>query len=335
MLPIGGVTAIISIIIILIHSLVTRVAKLLHWPIENNWHRLMLRKDQLLAMVTVCISASLIFGISSTVISAGLKKDNNNLTLARNLMFTCPTPTIKDGVPAVILRLDDVQAFGWTEISMMIIKDAANAGFPVTAGVIPKKLEKDTRITKFLKDYQCAIELAQHGYDHIPDTEDPNLGEFALIGFEEAQKRLQKGRKMLQKYSNEPIDIFIPPHNQLSEGSIKALAEKNFTIISSDGTNFLDSSTATYDFIKNTIIPADTVISDCKEGFSRGDLLCVINLHPQDFAKDANSADPVLYAEYLKILDWLVEEDISVLTMRRALSNQSKLSADIQNEQQP
>jgi hypothetical protein len=325
MLPIGGVTFIISIIVILIHSLVVGASKLFRWPLGNKWSQLLLQKEQLLAMITICLVIAVIAGISSQVISIGLTQDNNNLAIARNLMFTCSPPTLKDGETAVILRLDDVQAFGWTEISIMMIKDASKAGFPVTAGVIPEKIDQDVRTAEFLLDYGCTIELALHGYDHAPNADNPDLGEFALIGFEEAQIRLIKGRKILQKYSDEPIDIFIPPHNQLSGEAIEALAETNFTIISSAGAHFLDYDTATYDFIENTIVPAKAVIADCEEGFSRGDLLCVITLHPQDFAKDINSVDPVLYAEYLKILEWLVKKEIPVITLREALARQSEL----------
>lgn len=331
MFPIGGATVIISLAIILVYSLVKGAARLFGRPLKNNWYRLTSLKDQQLAMITICLVMFIVIGISIQIVSIALGKENSSLAFARDMIFECPAPVLKEGVPAVILRLDDVQAFGWSNISMMMIKDAAAAGFPITAGVIPKDIEDDIRISKFLSNHRCVIELAQHGYDHVYSAKDHSLGEFATIDLKEAQKRLIKGRNILKKYTDEPINVFIPPHNQLSDGSVAALASTGFTVISSGDGGFLDYDTSTYDFIENRLVPAETVITDCIERFSQGDLLCIIILHPQDFAKDIGSADPILYAEYQKILAWLTKNDMPVITLREALSRKSELSPNTEN----
>jgi hypothetical protein len=269
---------------------------------------------------------------ATTVIYFGAREENNNLAVLEDFLFECPTPTVRSGDTAVVLRLDDVQAYGWTDVSVRMIEDTAAAGFPLTAAVIPKDLGTDPRITDTLRDYDCVVEMALHGFDNAYDVYTPDSrGEFAAISYEEAQQKLAAGREILTNYSNDPMDVFIPPHNQLSDGARAALSASGFSIISSEGERYFDYDTATFDFLNDTFVPAATVIRDCEERFARGDNLCVIMLHPQDFVRPDLSLDTERYAEYRKILEWLTAANLPVITMNEAARQNRDLSLFTRN----
>jgi hypothetical protein len=128
---------------------------------------------------------------------------------------------------------------------------------------------------------------------------------------------------LLKQYTNDPVDIFIPPHNELSSGAAEALASTDFSIVSSRGDQVLDYDTASFNFLSDTFVPANSVIDDCNSRFELGDSFCVIMLHPQDFADGDAELDESRYAEYGKILAWITEQNLPVVSMSQAARKQT------------
>jgi peptidoglycan/xylan/chitin deacetylase (PgdA/CDA1 family) len=329
MTPVGGITAILSIIIILVRNTYVGIARVVHITRNRNDARKLTSYQRvLLSCVVLTLTVAAVSYSASIVLYYG-SLEKNNLVLAHKLLYPCKPITLQPGTRGVILRLDDVQAYGWSDVSIKIMEDTLARNMPIMASVIPLHLETDSNITQFIEDNDCAIEIGIHGYDNItyidPKT-NSHYGEFALLDTETARNKIEKARSTISKYTKQPLKVFIPPDNQVSEGALTALQEEGLTIITSEGEEYFDYDAATYDFLNKTFIPASTVIQDCEAVFDRGDSLCVIMLHPQDFVDKGGSINTDRYAEYTKILDYLQSEKIPVLTFDEAAKRNMGMS---------
>ena len=100
-----------------------------------------------------------------------------------------------------MLRLDDVQAYSWRDISIQMIRDAYKFNAPTVAWVIPEKLADDRRMVQFLKRENCNIELAMHGWNHFGTPSETAklkyITEFWDIGYDEARDKIIKAKNTL------------------------------------------------------------------------------------------------------------------------------------------
>ena len=126
---------------------------------------------------------------------------------------------------------------------------------------------------------------------------------------EEALNRILAGRDVMETIFREPVYTFIPPHNMYSDGTMAALAEAEIPLVSSEGEAYFDYDATTFDFADDELVRSRSVIRACEEKFEDGEV-CVIMLHPQDFA-DGQELNPTKYEEYLDLLEWIEEENIS------------------------
>ncbi len=329
MTPVGGITAIVSILIIVVRNMYVGIAKVLHIKPTKKEVRKLTSYQRILAscVVLTLVVAGITYSASVVLYYGTLEK--NNLVIAHRLLNPCKPITLQSGTQGVILRLDDVQAYGWSDVSMKIMQDALTRNMPIMASVIPLYLETDSNITRFIEDNDCAIEVGIHGYDnitYIDPVTNSHYGEFALLDTEAARIKIEKARAAIGAFTKQPLNVFIPPDNQVSEGTITALREAGITVITSEGTEYFDYDAATYDFLNKTFIPASTVIQDCEATFDRGDSLCVIMLHPQDFVRGDGSIDTDRYSEYTKILDYLEANRIPVLTFNEVVKRNMGIS---------
>jgi hypothetical protein len=208
---------------------------------------------------------------------------------------------------SIILRIDDVQAQSWSDISMQMIEDATQRDMKLSLGIIPHGLENDHDLTLFLKKHRSHLEFALHGWGEG----DPEY-EFVALSTEEADHKISRALNDLRALTKRPPATFIPPNNIYSEGTYQALVEHGFTIISSRGEGFFDYTAKTYEFEKKILIPNDEVLFDCMRGLDEKNL-CVIMIHPQDYARGSR-IDEEKYALYIDLLERLSDLDARFVT---------------------
>jgi len=206
----------------------------------------------------------------------------------------------------VVLRIDDIQAYGWNSIQEAIIRDSLERKVTLSLGVIPNRFEEGGMIYNLLKDNRCELEIALHGFNH-------NDNEFVNISYEEAKQKIEWGLENLKEI--EPnIVTFIPPGNGFSEEPGKIIKEK-FRINSAYAWNSKYGTTQTsYDWEELKLVPYEEIIEGCEKDFSAGKV-CVIMIHPQDYAT-GGKLDLKKYQNYLGLIKGLKEINANFVNFR-------------------
>lgn len=264
-----------------------------------------------------------------SIIHTAVNNTNNNtlFSIIRNpwCVDTIDEPVLRKGDKIVVLRLDDVQAFAWSDISMRMIRDAYSYNAPVVAGVIPETLSEDIRLGNFLKREHCNIEVAIHGWDHLGR---PGIGwlgfmtEFGEITYADAKEKIAKGIKELKKYNGNTAPVtFIPPFNLMSNDAKIAAADLSIKIISSIGSWTYDYHTTTFNFDQKRVIPVGAIVSDCEKSFEESSI-CVIMIHPQDYTNSEKKLDEELYRDYyIHLLEELQKKNVKFATFKQIYSS--------------
>ncbi len=234
-------------------------------------------------------------------------------------------PSNLDDKKLVVLRLDDVQAYSWRDISIQMIRDAQRYNAPIVAWVIPKNLTEDHILTKFLKRENCNIEIAMHGWDHsgigLDGAQKNYITEFGNISYLDARSRIDMGKQVLEGVSGRSIMSFIPPFNITSAEAKRAISDAWIHILSTIGTWSYDYHSTTYNFDKKRIIPATEILSSCENLFSRNGV-CVIMMHPQDYANTDETMDVEFYNKYyIAMLKNLSEMGVVFVTFEDLIKN--------------
>lgn len=212
----------------------------------------------------------------------------------------------KSDKKTIVLRLDDVKAFQYEDITKKITNDVLSRDMSITFALIPKDLNRDLKflywINKVKKDPK--VEIALHGYLH-------ESREFAELSEEDAYNKLIKGKQILKETINIVPITFIPPENEYSSGTEAALQEAGFKIVSATENEYkededfvyLGYNSQTYEFDDKKFVPAEEVIKRCNSIFEKQDV-CVIMIHPQDFLEPTDhSINLEKYQELTKTLD--------------------------------
>jgi hypothetical protein len=257
--------------------------------------------------------------MSGFIVDTAISDSRNNATLLADFLHVCiPVKEVGNTERIAVLRLDDVQAYGWTDIAIKMMDDAAKRGMPVAAGVIPKDLSTDPRIVKYLKQNDCNLEIAMHGYDHgLASDMDTETPEFGMLSAAEAIRRVDDSLRILRRITDQKIVTFIPPQNRISVAAADAITVRGLTILSAEGENTYDYHAATWNFSDDSFVPATAVLLQCEVAWEEGPL-CVIMLHPQDFAAADGSIDEERYKHYISLLNGLRIRHAAVMTFARA-----------------
>lgn len=240
-------------------------------------------------------------------------RGETNFDIMADVFFPCEPLPVNKGHKMAVLRVDDIQAFVWTNISEKIINDAYVREIPLVLGVIPKDLKEDGDFYKFLRKRRCHFEIAQHGWEHNVG-DDGVTPEFRGKTKKEASEMIAKGKKIIEALSREKVTTFIPPNNEYSEGTKEALKDAKIQFVSSEGKEYFDVDTSVYNYDTDSLTPADKIISDCENEFMESNL-CVIMAHPQDFA-DGNRLNEEKYKIYTELLDKLQNSSVSFVRFK-------------------
>lgn len=208
-------------------------------------------------------------------------------------------------IPTIILRMDDIGANRYSDTRFVLVDEIIAKNISLVLGVIPDNLEQDIPLVKALQTYAAhpKIEIAQHGYEHASN-------EFENMSEEDAAEAIDKGRAILMKDIGVVPFTFIPPSNSYSKGTINALKQKGFHVISAkedeyrfDGTLFfVGKNVETYDFYHQRFIPAEEILQTCTDHLLLTHL-CVVTIHPQDFLNEQFELETQQFTEFLNMLD--------------------------------
>ena len=229
----------------------------------------------------------------------------------------------EDNQAKIILRLDDVGAFQYYDITTKITDEVLSRNMSLSLGLIPRSLNKDFKFIYWINSVKDdpRIEIALHGYIHEGQ-------EFQNLTEEEAYDRLIKGKEMLLEDIQIIPTTFIPPENLYSYGTKNALVNSGLKIISADENEFgnynkliyLGYNAQTYDFQKERFISVDEIFKSCDASLSKNGL-CIIKIHPQDYLEsDHKTINPERYNEFLKLLDGIEQRKIETKTFSGILN---------------
>ncbi len=289
----------------------------------------------LVSLLKIIFSVSIIvsviyftWGNLFALFSGYLIEDRSIFSLGRDqfCISQVHTPANLQGKKLVVLRLDDVQSYAWRDISIRMIRDAYGFNAPIVAWVIPKNLGEDLTIMKFLKREHCNIEIAMHGWDHsgtgVNTLQIRYKTEFWDASYDEARNRIHMGKEILEPLSGKPIISFIPPFNIVSAEAVRAAKDEWIEVTSSIWTGVYDYHSTTYNFDKKRIVPVTEVLKSCENAFIKNGL-CVIMMHPQDYANSDKTLDEDAYRDYyLAMLASLAkDENVVFVTFENLIKN--------------
>lgn len=206
----------------------------------------------------------------------------------------------------IILRVDDIQGFVLRDIQKEIINDSLDRGYTMTLGVIPSGLIEDRELLRFLIDRRGKIEIALHGLDN-------EFNEFNSLSYEDALEKIEDGLAFLS-FLEPHIITFIPPNNEYSESTFKVLNEKGILLSAGYWNSEYGFNATTYNWDDKEIVSYEEILNECKKSLDENGL-CVVMIHPQDFATD-DVIDNEKYDNYLRFLDGIEGLDANVINFR-------------------
>ena len=258
----------------------------------------------LLAVTILAMVALLIFFSATRLVSFAISGETN-ADLLSSVLYPCESPPIATSSKMAILRLDDVQAYAWADIALRMMDDARERDIPLVLGVIPKGLRDDASTYTYLREHRCFHEIAQHGWDHGEET-GGEAPEFLESEYDDALKDISRGKAELETLAREKLTSFIPPNNEISSDTRRALETLEMPVISSAGTGRFDFHATTFDYHTDVLLTSERVLEDCAKRTAASDL-CVVMMHPQEFATDGR-VDEAKYRIYVDVLDGLAQQ---------------------------
>lgn len=270
------------------------------------------RLRSLSAPVLLVLVAALILYAATRLLGFAIEGETN-ADLLVSALHPCESTPIATTSKMALIRLDDVQAFAWAQVSTRLMDDARERGIPLVLGVIPHGIEDDRTMYEYLRQHRCFHEIAQHGWDHGMETQG-EVPEFRDAGYDEAHADITRGRRILETLARERLTAFIPPNNEMSPDAYRAVEEAGIPVVSSAGVGRFDFHATTFDYRDDVITSAPEVLSDCAARTEAHDL-CVVMVHPQDFTT-AGGIDEAKYRIYLDVLDGLAREGYTFVRFR-------------------
>jgi len=251
-------------------------------------------------------------------------QNSYNASLVSVSSSTCRQPVTIGFRNKIVLRIDDVQTAWLTDVQKRMILDAEERGLFVSLGVIPATTDPNEKFFSFLKSKTCMSEIALHGWDHsYPDGK----GEFARLDKETANEKIVRGKRHLESIFGVKTNVFIPPYNEISKGTLEALEENGFEVISALGESAFDFDVTTFDFNEMAHVGADEILADCSYYFEEQGY-CIIMIHPSDFIT-AGVFDNHKYAQYIRLLNGVrrvAADTVSFDQLSKSLQTQPLIS---------
>jgi len=151
-----------------------------------------------------------------------------------------PEPSWEEYRAIVVFRNDDVQP-GWREDELRYVHGVfAEAGVPITDGVIPVVGNTSVTaapsfcryLTSLRERHPGQFEFAIHGDAHTRRTDFHGGSEFGGAPYETQLERLRRGKRIVTDCVGETPVTFIPPFDTYDENTTRALSAVNVTAVS-------------------------------------------------------------------------------------------------------
>lgn len=217
-----------------------------------------------------------------------------------DLRMPCEPLESYSGKNKIILQINDVQAYAWSEFSRQMIADANTFNIPVVASVIPEMLDGDEKLVRFLQNNDCRVEIAQQG---SRTSQEP---EFKGMTADEIKERATEGRSLVQWLFKRPVNSFTPPQNWYTVRMLNALEEAGYTTISYEGWQLTQRGVLSYNFQTQEFNTTEEIVRQCEQAFDRN-RTCVVIVYPSTYVED--------YSKYVETLIGLTSiEDVEFTT---------------------
>ena len=226
--------------------------------------------------------------------------------------FTPPSERV------IILRLDDIQAYGWDEAAANITETVLERNMSITLGLIPSGMENPSPMRNYLieKARNPLVEIAQHGTDsHDDDLWKTDVDAVYTTG--------SKGLEKIARYTGVRPITFVAPMNEYTLESTEALAKLGFRILSARESEFRNNgyltlvgyTTQTKIYGEEGLVDISKITYLCNLSLSSKNV-CVIMIHPQDYVGNDNRIDPEKYSTFLSMLNELQKLDARFVTFK-------------------
>lgn len=311
-----------NLVIIVIGSFIRVLQRLFMRAVRFTPHVVRVHAHPRVSFLISFFISLLSVGVLMIIMILASTSETNNYALAQDALRNCtPLPKPAPSPHTVILRLDDVQAGTWTDISTTMMSDTIKRGMPIVAGVIPLRIGTSIDIQRYFKSYGCNTEVALHGYTHADSQYDYERDhgsnpEFGRLSKHATRKKLTAAFEELRSIPAGPVVTFIPPENRISEAASAVLGEYGIRYLSKEGNGPYDYTASTWNYDSDHYVPAKLVLKTCADHFAAGGTLCVIMLHPQDYANPDGTLNDARYKDYLVLIDTLETSSYTVTTFR-------------------
>jgi hypothetical protein len=311
--PLGGLSFMFSLVLILIGFIISGIKKIVPLP---KAHRLLAHDNIIISLVIMSGIVTVYIMLYGAAIEHIFHGKNNVSKLYYGTRTCTPlSPKNTEGEKKILLRLDDVQANAWSDISIAMLTAARERGIPVVAGVIPYRIGDDWSIERYFREFGCTTEVAVHGYRHGTTRDGEHTDqEFAHITSGNATARLKAGSEALRAAGMRPSETFIPPTNLVSPGATDAIYNFGFKIISGEDKNTYGFDIDIRPYIINATTSLELALGTCDIRWNAGDPLCVVMMHPQDLSTEKGALDHDLLSRYVTFLDLVVAREDVVTT---------------------
>ncbi len=245
----------------------------------------------------------------------------------------------------VVFRFDDYSSRSATDMEVKLIEAFHKHNIPCTFGVIPYACAGDYHDTRsqgvipltpmkanILNNAIKAgiLEVALHGYSHqtIREGADGGYTEFSGLDYIEQEKKIVKGKNLLEEMLDIQVTTFIPPWGSYDLNTIRALEKLGFNAISA-GTHGVAKESSPLKFL-----PATCGILQLREAVESARCIpevqpiIVVLFHAYDFLEINREQGNLTYQEFVELLDWIKsQKDIHVSSINQITKEISDLSA--------
>jgi len=126
--------------------------------------------------------------------------------------------------PTIVIRVDDIQDFAFTEGQLFLLSESVANRVPVSLAVIAGDFGQDSEVVQAVKlAISLGSEVAVHGWKHE---------DLAKLSFSEQVALLAQSRSRIREILDFDTRVLVPPMFSFNEDTIAAMHDEGYNIIS-------------------------------------------------------------------------------------------------------
>ena len=217
-------------------------------------------------------------------------------------------------------------------------QDLVQASAQVTAQASAQALAADIMFLKDLADSGW-VEIAQNGYKHVINySNDHFKSEFYGRSYEEQNREIAEGRKIVQQITGHTPTTFIPPWDSFDHHTTQVLSALGYNCVAPSRYGFFNTNNPTLAYIPHTTYPQylqetlEKIRFDQVNGkeFTQAELTAVVIIHDYDFTESGkkpveNDRETLTLQQFeLLIQQTVTNQDLQLATVAQ-LAKQKEL----------